>query len=710
MGGPTPAAGLLIPKDEGTAPLAMLDHKVQVTIDEQVAVTRVEQTFRNHTNRALEATYVFPVPRGANVNKFSMWVDGKEVKGELVEADKARAIYTDIVRRLQDPGLLEHVGTNLLRLRIFPVPANGDQKVALSFTSVNDRDAGLIAYTYPLRTDEKAARTQDKFSLELTIKSQHAVQNVYSPTHPITVQHKGDRVARVHFQKKQALLDKDFQLFYALGDKDVGITPLCHRPDESVDGHFMLLISPRADLGKTQQVSRDVVLVMDTSGSMSGPKIEQARKALKFCLDRLTDRDRFAVLHFATTVGRFSEGLLPVNKANVARARKWVDDLEANGGTAIDEALKSALDLRPSDTSRSFTVVFFTDGEPTVGETSPERIVKNVTDRHTSHTRLFTFGVGDDVNATLLDRLADSTRACSTYVRPEEDIEVKVSSLYAKISHPVLTDLKVTSGNGIQFVDTYPNKLPDLFHGGQVVVIGRYKGHGHKAIKLTGKVGDQTRELVYEVNFPRKTNDDKAFVEGLWARRKVGYLLDEIRRNGEKAELKDEVVKLAKKHGITTPYTSYLVVPDSVPPSAVTTLPVIKAPAAPAPGRIQYAPMFVAPGAPAVTYDVPGGMPGPVPLSSMANHGYAINPVGPVPAPASSAVPASASPLPVVRFENDSVKGNKERAFLDGVNDAENPGSSGVAINNVNTTKRLSPKLSLIEQGYEKSIPERLDR
>jgi Ca-activated chloride channel family protein len=655
---PLPAAGLLLPT-AGGAPLDMVDHKVSVVIDEQVAVTRVEQTFRNPTDRALEATYVFPVPRGAAVNKLALWIDGKEVKGEVVEAAKAREIYTDIVRRAQDPGLLEYVDSNLLRLRVYPVPPRGDQKVAVRFTAVNALDAGLIEYTYPLKADEKASRTLEKFTLDVAIRSAHAVHNVYSPTHPVTVAHEGDRVANVHFERKQAMLDRDFQLFYSLGKKDVGLTALCHRPERGEPGHFLLLVSPRAELGKAQQAPRDMVFVLDTSGSMSGAKMEQARKALTFCIDHLGAQDRFAVLSFATTVRQFADDLRPAKKGELARARKWISSLEADGGTAIDAALKAALDLRPADTGRTFTVVFFTDGEPTVGETNPERIVQAVADRNTSHTRIFTFGVGNDVNATLLDRLAERTRAVSTYVRPEEDIEVKVSSLYAKISHPVLTDLKLVAGQGIKLTEVYPVQLPDLFHGGQLVVLGRYTGSGHRAITLTGKMGGQTREHVCEVSFPAKTGDERAFVEGLWARRKVGYLLDEIRRNGERKELVEEIVKLAKKHDITTPYTSSLVVPDTAPrtpvvnntylnhgpASAATTMAInntaappgalggsgsgsmaaaagnmigdeaaytyrshgyqASAPAAPRPPRVNYAPDFVARPAPQPPYPVP---------------------------------------------------------------------------------------------------------
>jgi Ca-activated chloride channel family protein len=569
--GRLPAAGLLIPADKDTPPLDMVDHQVDVAIVDQVAVTRVTQTFRNHTDRPLEATYVFPVPKGASVNKFTMWVDGKEVTGEMVEAGKARQVYTDIVRRTQDPGLLEYVGNNLLRLRVFPVPAHGDQKLSVRFTSVASSDAGLVEYVYPLKTDGKASRTLEKFSLHVTLESQHAVQNVYSPTHAVKVKHHGDHKAEVVCEREQAVLDKDFQLYWTLGRKDVGLTALTYRPD-SGDGHFLLLISPRAELSRKQRVPRDMVFVLDTSGSMSGTKMEQARKALHFCLDQLAPQDRFAVMGFATAVNKFADRLAPASsKEQIRQAGKWVDELEANGGTAIDEALAAALDYRSEDRDRTFTIVFFTDGLPTIGETNAETIVKKVASRHTSGTRIFTFGVGDDVNAAMLDRLAEETRAVSTYVRPAEDIEVKVSSLYGKIGHPVLTDLKLTAGEGVTLSETYPKELPDLFHGGQLVVLGRYSGNGSVALTLTGKAGKEKQEFVYEAAFPEKTKDDKAFVADLWARRKVGYLLDQIRRNGEQKELVEEVKKLAKKHGIATPYTSYLVVPDTTSTPVVNT-------------------------------------------------------------------------------------------------------------------------------------------
>jgi Ca-activated chloride channel family protein len=566
------AIGILIPVEKKVPPLALLNNLVTITIDNQVATTRVEQTFRNHTDRQLEATYIFPVPKGASVDKFSMWVNGTKMKGELLPANKAREIYQSFVQRTRDPGLLEYMDSRLFRLKIYPIPPHGDQKLTLSYRGVAVREKNLVEYIYPLRTSGKATSTLEKFSINVNLKDTNIISNVYSPTHAINITRPGDREARIVFERDQAVLDKDFQLFYTVGDKtgkDVGLTAMMHRPVKSENGYFMLLISPRVEIPKDKQLPRDMVFVLDTSGSMKDDgKLVQAQKALKYCLNNLNPKDRFGLINFATGVDKYAPGLVAVEKDQIERAKKWVDDLEAAGGTAIDDALKEALAMRSKDDSRTFTIVFFTDGEPTIGELAPEKILKNVAARNTANTRIFTFGVGNDVNATLLDTLADQTRAVSTYVRPAEDIEVKVSNLYGKISNPVLANLKLTVGGDLRFLEIYPPQLPDLFHGGQLVVLGRYKGSGHAAITLTGSVGKETKQFVYEANFPAQTNDDRSFVEPIWARRKVGYLLDQIRANGEKKELTDEVIALAKKYGIATPYTSYLVVPDVPVPVA----------------------------------------------------------------------------------------------------------------------------------------------
>jgi Ca-activated chloride channel family protein len=562
------AQGLLIPEDKTLPPLAMLNHHVRVTIDEQVAITRVEQTFRNHTSRPLEATYVFPVPRHASVSKLAMWIGGKEVKGELVKADKARQIYNDIVRQTRDPALLEYIGSDLLRLRVFPIPPHADQKLSLSYTSIARKDHDLVEYIYPLKTDTRATRTLEDFTLQVELKSKDPILNVYSPTHTITLKRVNDQEVKVEFAKNQALLNKDFQLFYTTSTKDVGLTTLLHRPVASEDGYVLLLVSPRAELVKEQQVPRDLVFVLDTSGSMrEDGKMEQAKKALQHCLGELSEMDRFGLITFATTVNQYRDGLVPVNNDQTTAASKWIDDLSASGGTAIEAALDSALQMRTDKEGRTFTVVFFTDGQPTIGETDTDKIVAQLGKKNTSNTRIFTFGVGYDLNAALLDQIAEHTRAASSYVKPEENLLTKVTSFFGKITHPVLANLKLSVGEGVRLVEVYPPELPDLFHGDQLVVLGRYQGSGHKAVTLTGTVGMDKKEFVYETEFKAKA-EGRFFVEELWARRKVGYLLDQIRLNGTKDELVAEVTALAKKYGITTPYTSHLIIPDAPVPVA----------------------------------------------------------------------------------------------------------------------------------------------
>lgn len=581
IGATANASGMLIPVEVKLPPLALVNQKVTINIDEQVAVTRIEQAFRNHTGRQLEATYLFPVPKGASVRKFTMWVNGVETPGEIVEADKARKIYTDIVSRTQDPGLLEYMNQQLIKLRVFPVLPKEDQKISLTYTSVNINDNGLIEYAFPMRTDGKAAQTLEKFSIDLKLKSQFPLTNIYSPSHPITVVRPNEKEATIGFEKNQAVLDRDFQLFYQAAPKDIGLTALTHRPIADRPGYFMMLLSPRAELSKAQQQPRDFVYVIDTSGSMRiGDRIGQAKKALKFCLNSLTKQDRFTMINFASSVNKYSNALQEATPGNIEAARKWVDDLEPTGGTFIDGALQEALALRSSDEGRTYTMVFFTDGQPTWGEKDPQKILNNVKTKNTGNTRIFSFGVGNDVNTFLLDALADNTKAISSYVREGEDIEAKVSSLYSKISNPVLANLKLQVGDDIKISEVFPPQLPDLFHGSQIVVFGRYTGKGHTSIKLTGTIGKETKEFVYELNFAEKTEGNQPFVEDLWARRKVGYLLDQIRVQGESKEVVDEVVQLAKRYGITTPYTSYLLVPDG-PLS-----PIVRDPKLPAPKGI----------------------------------------------------------------------------------------------------------------------------
>jgi len=554
--GPALAAGLLIPADESLPPLAVKYLRVDTTIDNQVATTHVVQEFQNSTSSNLECTYIFPLPKSAAIRDFAMYIGGKRMKGELLEKDRARQVYEEIVRRSKDPGLLEYMDSNLLRLRIFPVPARGTQKVEIEYSQLISLDDGLAEYVFPLRVGDKASKTLEDFTVAVRIKSATPIKNLYSPTHDVGVSRPSDREAVAGMETRSAALDRDFQLFYTVSEKDFGLSLMTYRPDPEQPGMFLALVSPKSEINGQERVPRDVALVIDTSGSMKGEKIEQVKKALRFCLDKLDPKDRFAIVQFSTMAQTFEKAWTEAKGDNLAKARAWIDQIEAGGGTNISEALQRTFALGFEE-GRLATVLFLTDGRPTVDLCDTEALVKFVKDSNKRNLRIFTFGVGDDVNTHLLDRMSGDAGGITEYVRPGEAIDGKVTRLFSKMSHPVLTDLALEVP-GVQIAEMYPSKLPDLFRGSQVVVVGSYKGSGDSVIRLKGRVGKKREELVYEGTFPKKTAE-RAFIAPLFANRKIGYLLDQIRLHGENRELRDEVVRLSLAYGIETPYTSYLV-------------------------------------------------------------------------------------------------------------------------------------------------------
>ena len=565
------ATGVLIPKDKHLPPLAIKHQRVSIEITDQVAKTHVEQVFQNHVNRDLEATYIFPLPKGAAVTEFAMYINGKRASGELLEKDKARKIYEDIVRRMKDPGLLEYLDNHLFRVRVYPVPRKGRQRIEITYSEVLKLDTGVCRYVYPLRTGEKASRTLDDFTVSAKLSSKMAIKSVYSPSHKVGVTRKDDHHATVGFEEQRGLLDRDFVLYYTVSEKDVAISLLTHRV-KGDSGYFMLMISPKVEVAPGQVLAKDICFVIDTSGSMSGRKITQAKAALKYCLENLNKGDRFQVIRFSTTAEAFAEGLVEATPERIKKALAFTAELRAAGGTAIDEALKEALKRKP-DAKRPYIIAFLTDGLPTIGETNPERIVQNARDRLKANARIFCFGVGHDLDTHLLDKITETARGYSEYVRPKEDIELKVSRFYDKVSSPVLADLKLDLPK-VRGGDIYPRRLPDLFKGTQLVVFGRYRDAAHVAVTLTGQMAGKAKTFAYDADFP-EAKPENDFIKRLWATRKVGYLLDEIRLHGEKKELRDEVVRLSKAFNIITPYTSYLVVEDEKPrPRPVATTPV----------------------------------------------------------------------------------------------------------------------------------------
>jgi len=548
------------PRPYTFAPMEVRFHRVEAKVRDQVATTTVDQEFFNPNDRQFEGTYLFPVPTGAHLDKFSMEVNGQQVEAQLLPADKARQIYEDIVRKHRDPALLEYLGRDVFKVRIFPIEPHSTKRVKLAYTQLLKSDAGLIGYLYPLNTEKYSAQPIPTVSLKLDLESRRPLKSIYSPSHNVEIHRHGDHQATIGFEAKDVKPDTDFQLFFAAEGGDVGVNLMTCRTG-SDDGYFLLLAAPAFELKEKTVVAKDIALVLDTSGSMAGKKLEQAKKALQFCIENLNASDRFEVIRFSTESEPLFGKLVEATPANRERAGQFVRELKPIGGTALQDALLKALATRPSSSDRPCFVIFLTDGLPTVGETDNDRIVTAVKGASGTGTRVFCFGIGHDVNTHLLDRITETTQATSAYVLPEEDLEVKVSNFFSKIKEPILANVKLTFPDAVRVTKLYPSPVPDLFKGEQIVLAGRYGGHGTGALVLEGNINGAGQKSTFDVRFPESAPEQE-FIPRLWATRRIGYLLDEIRLHGEHAELRDEVTDLARKYGIVTPYTAYLIHED----------------------------------------------------------------------------------------------------------------------------------------------------
>ncbi len=540
------------------APLEVTSHHVEVKIDGQVAVTTIDQEFFNPNDQRLEGTFMFPVPKDAHLDKFSMEVGGKMVEAELLPAEKARQIYEDIVRRMRDPALLEFAGRDLFKVRIFPIEPRSRKPIRITYTELLPATSGSVTYTYPMSTEKFSAQPVRSLSLKVELKTDQPLASIYSPSHKVEIRRDGANRAVVGYESKDAKGENDFQLVYGTTAQDVGLTLLTEKPDAGEDGYFLLLAAPTMPK-EAKPAPKDIVFVVDTSGSMAGAKLDQARKALGFCVENLNPEDHFDIVRFSTEAEALFGKLVAADVDDRRRASDFITGLKPMGGTAIADAIASALKLRPENSERPFVVIFLTDGLPTVGTRDPEQIVADA--KKTGGVRIFTFGIGSDVNTQLLDQIAETTRGFSQYVLAEEDLEIKLSNFYTRIKEPALTNVSLTFSGDVRTSKMYPAALPDLFKGDQLMIAGRYQASGNVEARLTGLAAGQEQTFTYKVRFDdRKTGNN--FVPRLWATRRVGFLLDEIRLHGETNELRDETSELARKYGIVTPYTAYLIVED----------------------------------------------------------------------------------------------------------------------------------------------------
>jgi Ca-activated chloride channel family protein len=532
----------------------------EVTVDarirDQVAEVQVSQTFHNPGSFELETEYIFPLPEEGAIQNFVLMVDGRELPGRLMPKEEARRIYEEIVRTKRDPALLEYMGRGLIRTSVFPIPPGADRKVTMRYTLLCRRDHDIVEFSYPFGTQKFTAKPIQRLILTANIDSKDAIKSIYSPSHDCEIRRSGEHSASIRLEQRDVIPATDFRVVYTLAEGALGATVLSYRPSGSEDGYFMLLASPKVKPADEKPRPKSVIFVLDRSGSMSGKKIEQARNALKFVLENLRDDDLFNIIAYDDRVETYKPELQRYSREARESAVRFAENIQPGGSTNIDGALKSAFGMLQDD-SRPNYVIFLTDGLPTAGETRETAIAENARSANRLHSRVFVFGVGYDVNARLLDRLSGGNAGTSEYVKPDDNIEAYVSRFFSKMTSPVLANLSIDV-TGTDVNRTYPRDVPDLFEGGQLVWIGRYRQSGRATIRVSGKVGQDRQEFSFPTEFAEPGRGSYDFVERLWAMRRIGFIIDQIDLNGKSRELTDELLALSTRYGILTPYTSFL--------------------------------------------------------------------------------------------------------------------------------------------------------
>jgi Ca-activated chloride channel family protein len=538
--------------------LKSVDAKIELR--QHVAGVKLDQVFFNKSQVQLEGEYIFALGEESEIHDFNLYIDGKRAHGRLLESNEAYNTYTDIVRKLRDPALLEYAGERLFKARIFPVLPRNDRRIELSYSQILNREGNLYRFDLPIRQSGQAVI--ESYHAEIDLFAGTALANIYSPTHTINIRRVDERHAKISFEATNLEGAKNFTLLYSLSEQEINGNALSFRPRTDRDGYFMFMASPRFEVQQIKELPKDIIFVIDISGSMEGEKIEQARDALRFCINTLRPDDRFEIIAFSSGLQSFQGQMNHAAPDAIQNARYFIDKLTSNGGTNINEALQTALKLKKNEDTRPTSIIFLTDGLPTEGEQNISKIISNVKNLRKDFIRTFCFGVGYDVNTFLLDQIAAESHGAAQYVKPGENIESSVSQFFAKISAPALTDIRLVF-NKTGIYDIYPQRLPDIFRGQHIIVFGRYREPGSVEVELSGNEGGKKRSFTYRIELKEREQDSE-FISRLWANRKVAHLMQQIRFNGENPELVESIKKLGAEFGIVTPYTSYLVTEQNI--------------------------------------------------------------------------------------------------------------------------------------------------
>ncbi|MDM8537151.1 VIT and VWA domain-containing protein [Desulfobacterales bacterium HSG17] len=550
------SAGLLIADGGFGGVLEIKEHDVKVVINNGVAVTHVTQVFHNTENRQVEALYTFPVPKGASVANFSMWINGKEMVGEVLEKQRAREIYNSYKRKRQDPGLLEQKDYKTFEMRIYPINPNADQKVQISYYQEMEIDHDRAVYVYPLGTvtrEDINSQTTGRFAINAEIKSAIPITSVESPSHKdsFVVADHSDTFKLASLETSGGSLGADVVISYNLARAQTGFDLITSKQGNE-DGFFYLTLTTGREL-KTLDTGMDFVFLMDISGSMENDrKLIISRNSLEAFVDELGQEDRFEVMAFNVNAETVFGELRPGTDEMKGQAKAFMGSKSARGGTVLSPAMTTA--YKYGDPDRTLNVVILSDGMTEQGER--QTLMQLIASRP-QNARVFCIGVGNEVNRPLLEQLAEDSGGLASFISRGDNFKLQAKGFRRKLMHPVATDLEIDF-RGIQVYDVEPQKLPNLYHGSPIRIYGRYKGDGEAEITLNGNVQGIEMKQAGKMVFP-EIDSDNPEIERMWAWKRVDRLLKQADRTNSRNTVVNEIVALAEDYSIVTEYTSFLV-------------------------------------------------------------------------------------------------------------------------------------------------------
>lgn len=458
----------------------------------------------------------------------------------------------------RDPALLEFVGHSVVKSSVFPVPANGTQKVRVTYEQLLEADGARLDYVLPR---SEAVEYAVPWKLSMRVKSTSRIASVYSPSHEISTKQPDEHTATLSCETKDP---GAFRVSLLREAKDEMTASLLAYPDPKIGGgYFLVMIAPPKPKADAKPILREVTLVIDRSGSMAGPKLDQVKAAALQVIEGLHDGEGFNLIVYNEAVEMFAAQPVVKNATTTQQARDYISALRVSGGTNIHDSVVEALRQKPLEGMLPL-VLFLTDGLPTIGQTSEKAIREAVAKGNPHQRRVFTFGVGVDVNTPLLSRIARETRASAEFVLPKEDVEVKVGRVFERLRGPLLTHPIVQVADDPNRVsDLIPSPLPDVFEGEQILLSGTYRGDAPLHFQLHGDAADGRRKFDFTFNLD-KASTANAFVARLWASSKIAVLSEAIRdlgadgASGGTTELVNEIVRLSTQFGILTEYTAFL--------------------------------------------------------------------------------------------------------------------------------------------------------